>query len=130
MKNRSLIRKSGRPAAPNSFLLLLCSTALFSACEPATIDELPTNEKPIGLEDVAETETQDSLVETEDSEHSFSGEWQILDGFRKVCDGYLTRPGGDDYCQKEIPADWVPFVFEGKTYYMQPLSGRKSGEGE
>ncbi|MCH7509900.1 MAG: TonB family protein [Proteobacteria bacterium] len=93
-------------------------------------DNCDENEKAIKPENVAETETQDSLIEPEDWEHSFSGEWQILDGFRKVCDGYLTRAVGDDYCQKEIPVDWLSFEFEGKTYYMQPLSGGKSDENE
>ncbi|MCZ6827356.1 MAG: hypothetical protein O7D88_07640 [Gammaproteobacteria bacterium] len=130
MKDRSQIRKNGRLAAPKSFLLLLYSMALVSACERTTSDELQANEKPISVEDAAETGTQDSWIEPEDSEHSFSGEWQILDGYRKVCDGYLTRSGGDDYCQKEIPADWLSFEFEGKTYYLQPLSGGKSDENE
>ena len=88
------------------------------------------NGKPTKPQNAAETETQDSLIEQEDSNHSFSGEWQILDGFRKVCDGYLTRAGGDDFCQKKIPEEWLSFEFEGKTYYMQPLSGGKSDENE
>ncbi|MCZ6561276.1 MAG: TonB family protein [Gammaproteobacteria bacterium] len=91
-------------------------------------DYCDENEKPINPENVARIKSQDSMIEPEDLEHSFSGEWQILDGFRKVCDGYLTRPQEEDFCAAEVPGDWVPFQFEGKTYYMQPLSGRKPDE--
>jgi hypothetical protein len=50
-----------------------------------------------------------------------SGRWLKEDG-ASVCDGYLTQVEGEDYCAAEIPDDWQPFTFNGKTYYMQPLT--------
>ena len=38
-----------------------------------------------------------------------------------ACDGYMTRYADQDYCSDEIPADWVPFTFDGQQYYFQPL---------
>jgi hypothetical protein len=49
-----------------------------------------------------------------------SGEWVEKDGIL-VCDGFMTRRADQDYCSADIPEDWVPFTFEGKTYYVQPL---------
>ena len=50
----------------------------------------------------------------------FSGEWIERDGMR-TCDGYLTRIENEDYCEAEIPTDWRPFEFDGRTYFVQPL---------
>jgi len=50
-----------------------------------------------------------------------SGEWRSQGGVRS-CDGYLTRHSDQDYCEAEVPGDWRPFEFEGKTHYTQPLS--------
>jgi len=52
---------------------------------------------------------------------AYSGQWFYRDGMR-LCDGYLTRFEDDEYCSSEVPSDWVPFEFEGNTYYVQPLS--------
>ena len=49
------------------------------------------------------------------------GEWLEQDGVR-TCVGFLTRNADQDYCAAEIPADWVPFEFNGQTYSVQPLS--------
>ena len=51
----------------------------------------------------------------------FSGEWIERDGLR-TCDGYLTRVENEDYCAAGVPADWQPFEFDGRTYYIQPLT--------
>ena len=50
-----------------------------------------------------------------------SGKWIERNGSR-ICDGYLTRRKDQDFCAAEVPEDWVPFEFAGKTYYVQPLS--------
>lgn len=50
-----------------------------------------------------------------------SGEWVDKDGVLQ-CDGYMTRRADQDYCSAETPEDWVPFTFDGKKYYMQPLT--------
>ena len=52
-----------------------------------------------------------------------SGNWVDKNGSR-ICDGFLTRRADHDFCAAEIPSDWLPFEFDGKTYYMQPLSGQ------
>jgi len=53
------------------------------------------------------------------------GTWFDQNGSR-ICDGFLTRNVNEDYCAAVVPGDWVPFEFNGQTYYMQPLS--ESGE--
>lgn len=49
------------------------------------------------------------------------GKWVEKDGVID-CDGYMTRRADQDYCSAEIPEDWVPFTYDGKEYYMQPLT--------
>jgi len=49
-----------------------------------------------------------------------SGKWVERDGVM-VCDGYLTRIEDEDHCVAAVPDDWQEFIFDGKTYYMQPL---------
>lgn len=51
------------------------------------------------------------------------GEWVEKDGVLE-CEGYMTRRADQDYCAAEIPEDWVPFTFDGKEYYVQPLAER------
>ena len=50
-----------------------------------------------------------------------TGEWVEKDGSR-FCNGYMTRVEGEDFCVSEIPEDWVPFEFDGQTYFVQPLA--------
>ncbi len=52
----------------------------------------------------------------------YSGQW-IERGGVKECDGYLTQMEDEEFCSSEIPSDWVPFEFDGRTYYLEPLSG-------
>ena len=52
-----------------------------------------------------------------------SGNWTRKDG-ALICRGYLTRQADEDFCAAEVPSDWVPFEFEGKTYYIPPLTGQ------
>ncbi len=49
------------------------------------------------------------------------GKWKEVDGAR-ICDGYLTRIAGDEYCSAEIPSDWGHFEFDGRKYYFAPIS--------
>ena len=51
----------------------------------------------------------------------FPGEWVEKDGSR-YCNGYLTRVESEDFCVSDVPSDWVPFEFDGQTYFVQPLS--------
>ena len=43
-------------------------------------------------------------------------------GTSRICAGYLTRFDNEDYCASKVPDDWVPFEYNGETYYVQPLS--------
>lgn len=61
------------------------------------------------------------IDEQADQNPSLPGKWVERDGSR-ICDGYLTRNTGEDSCASEVPTDWRPFVFDGKIYYLQPLS--------
>jgi len=55
-------------------------------------------------------------------EHELSpGNWREADGSR-ICEGYMTRFEDEDYCASQIPEDWIPFQFDGETYYSQPLT--------
>lgn len=56
-----------------------------------------------------------------ENQPEYSGEWIERDGVRE-CDGYLTRIEGEDYCRADIPTDWQPFEFNGKTFFVQPLT--------
>ena len=50
-----------------------------------------------------------------------SADWIEKDGSR-FCSGFLTRFAENDCCAAEIPPDWVPFEFNGETYFVQPLA--------
>jgi len=49
------------------------------------------------------------------------GTWYDQSGAR-ICDGFLTRNANEDFCAAEVPSDWIPFEFNGQTYYTHPLS--------
>ena len=51
------------------------------------------------------------------------GKWVEKNGSR-VCDGYLTRYEESDYCVAELPDGWLPFEFDGNTYYAVPLQDK------
>ena len=35
---------------------------------------------------------------------------------------YIAHIEKGDYCAAEVPSDWLPFEFNGRTYYVQPLT--------
>ena len=92
-------------------LALVLSTGL--ADEPAEASEDSISEPDLEL-----TSEQPKLFG--DPSAKETGEWIEKDGMR-VCDGYLTRFENEDYCAAEVPSDWQPFEFNGRTYYVQPL---------
>lgn len=59
--------------------------------------------------------------DTEPGNPTFSGEWTNRDGVWD-CDGYMTRFENDVHCAATVPDDWIPFEFEGETFYVAPLS--------
>jgi hypothetical protein len=54
-------------------------------------------------------------------ETPLAGEWVEKNGSR-FCNGYMTRVESEEFCVPEIPQGWVPFTFEGQTYFVQPLA--------
>ncbi len=54
-----------------------------------------------------------------------SGKWIEQDGVL-MCDGYRTRVESEDYCEAQVPEDWQPFEFDGRTYFMIPLTDKRS----
>lgn len=69
-----------------------------------------------------ESHRVEELRAPDQSTTRFSGKWEYFNGGRS-CDGYLVSRPGEDYCEAKIPDDWEPFIFDGRTYYRQPLSG-------
>ena len=57
----------------------------------------------------------------ESEKPTYSGEWTNRDGVREG-DGYLTHSENDVHCAAAVPEAWIPFEFEGETYYVAPLS--------
>ena len=49
-----------------------------------------------------------------------SGEWRVQDGML-VCDGYVVRNIDKNHCADQVPDDWVPRMYDGEVYYVQPL---------
>ena len=123
------------------FVILLS----LAACQRPASDSEPiqATDTPVPKEQAPEAVMTDEMIEAEReaqfamkmSEEEFDyflqeqlgagpfppGEWLEQDGAR-MCVGFLTRDADQDYCAAEIPADWVPFEFNGQTYYVQPLS--------
>ena len=50
------------------------------------------------------------------------GMWREKNG-TKICDGYMTRFENEEYCSARVPEGWVPFQYNGETYYVQALAG-------
>lgn len=103
------------------------------ADEPAEAPERPTAEPPVKLmpeylneNDEPKIEEKRGFIISPDryaplvDQPEFSGEWIERDGVR-TCDGFLTRIENEDFCSAEVPTDWRPFEFDGRTYYVQPL---------
>ncbi len=104
-------------------LALVLSTGL--ADEPAEAPEDSTSEPDLELTPeqpklFGDPSARENGSVPLDSPPRLSGEWIEGDGVR-VCDGYLTRFENEDYCAAEVPSDWQPFEFNGRTYYVQPL---------
>lgn len=93
-----------------------------SAPEAVVTDEMIQAEREAQLAiQMAEEEFDMFLQERLGQGQQQPGEWIEKDGAR-ICLGFLTRNADQDFCAAEVPADWVPFEFNGNTYYMQPLS--------
>ncbi len=45
------------------------------------------------------------------------------------CNGYLSRDQSKDFCEEDVPSDWIPFEYEGETYYIAPLGAGEREQG-
>ena len=84
------------------FILVACQPDKSSVSAPPETAKAPPTQSPEAL--------------------SFVLEGSIRKGDFLSCDGYLVRYGSEIYCVTTVPDDWVPFEFNGQTYYRQPLS--------
>ena len=99
--------------------------------EPVAIESLPD---PVVTDKMAQEELEAQLAMRMAAEEMgiffqgqtgqippFPGEWVEKDGSRS-CNGYWTRFESEDFCVSEVPSDWIPFEFDGQTYFVQPLT--------
>jgi len=106
------IRRSVRIA--ENWSTLFMAPAILAACQP---DESSTSAPPEVPEPSLSQMLQFFRSELNASLHK---------GVYLSCEGYLAQYENEDYCVTRVPDDWVPFEFNGQTYYRQPLSA--SGE--
>ena len=92
------------------------------APEAVVTDKMATAEREAQIAmEMAELELGWALEGTIRPRQLPEGTWHHQDGSR-ICTGFLTRNIDVDFCAAEVPSHWVPFEFNGQTYYMQPLS--------
>ena len=96
-------------------LTCACHSEETGTCDSLNFDAIPEDHPIREVCQVPERPDPDAERSTP------SGEWRVRRG-KLVCDGYLTRQSGVDYCSDSVPDDWRRLEFNGKTYYVQPLS--------
>ncbi len=102
--------------------VLLISISVLSSCQSETISDATEQEPDTTLPFVSSD--QFPTLEGYIRRYELSpGVWREERGSR-ICDGYMTRYENEDYCASQIPDDWVPFQFNGRKYYVQPLAGK------
>ena len=104
------------------FLLLLAS------CQDQDVSDVRAPDSEQLSQEYAVLEQLRQAIE-DSSNDDFSGEWIDGDGAR-ICDGYLTRLGNEEFCEASIPDNWTPFEFNGQTYHRQPLAGHSDQPAE
>ena len=77
-----------------------------------------------GLVVLNDTFLEDGIIDLrEGSSSPRPGVWIENDG-SKICDGYLTKNEGVDFCSAAVPKDWKSLNYDGLEYFYQPLSGQ------
>ena len=106
-----------------SLAAFLLMALLLVGCEPDSSQNLNDDliDRYVETHPVDEILSSHSMAAANNSEQKFSGEWLYINDDR-VCDGYLTRNASEEFCEVNIPEDWRPFAYDGKTYFVQPLS--------
>ena len=106
-----------------SLAVLLSLLSLAVACDSDSPQDLTDAlvERYAETHPVDELPFRDGLAESGFLVGKFSGEWRYEDGNR-LCKGFLTRSYAQDFCAADVPMDWQPFTYDGKTYFVQPLS--------
>ena len=100
--------------------VLFVSAQIFVACQAETGAD-NAEEKSIVVLPFVSADQLPNLDEYLKEYELPPGMWQEKNG-SKFCDGYITRFENEDYCSAKIPEGWVPFQFNGETYYVQPLA--------
>lgn len=92
-------------------------------CAACQSDKTPENAEiePITILPFVSADELPNLDEYLDELYLRPGTWREENGSR-ICDGYMTRFENEDYCSSTIPDGWVPFEYDGETYYAQPLA--------
>ena len=68
--------------------------------------------------------TQQPDEQSEQQHPAPEGGWKRW-GMVYECDGYLSRDGSKDFCEQDVPANWIPFEYEAQTYYIAPLAAER-----
>lgn len=88
------------------------------ACQDTGI---PGEARDDHLNEQAVTELPESFVLPAHPSQELPGIWS--EGYGAViCEGYVTNRQDQEYCADSAPDDWVPFEFNGSTYYVHPLA--------
>ena len=99
---------------------LVAASWIASGCSIS--DEAPTI-KPAAYPSPPATEKNVLHLNFDPSDKSWKpGRWERKDG-ELICRGYLVSAESEDYCAAAVPNDWMPFSFDGKTYFVLPLAG-------
>ncbi len=92
---------------------------IVSACQPAG-DWSSLNQDPDDPLTYLPPEVREGLeryLSERDNGFAYGNFWS--------CDEYLTSVESENYCNSEVPKDWVPFEYDNEKYYFQPLGRGK-----
>ena len=100
------------------FGAMVAIVAVVSACQRGEVDSFQYVQPDLAELSPEQAESFDRYLATLNELE----ERRKKKGGFMACEGYLTRSEDDDYCTYDIPEDWVPFEFNGTTYFFQPLA--------
>ena len=100
--------------------VLFVSANILAACQADTGAD-NEEEKSIAVLPFVSDDQLQNLDEYLTEFELLPGMWREKNG-SKICGGYMTRFENEDYCSAKVPEGWVPFQYNGETYYVQPLA--------
>jgi len=101
---------------------LLGTLLVLPGCQPES-DAARSDEDSYSTPRPSPSELDDEFHKYLEENYTSPGKWVEKNG-SQICDGYLTRYEESDYCIAELPDGWLPFEFDGKTYYVVPLDDK------